>query len=68
MLIEMIAVGETTGTLEHTLSAIAGYYDNEVDINTARATSVLEPAIICVLAVFVVVILFSVYLPIFSMY
>jgi len=68
MLIEMISVGETTGTLEHTLSAIAGYYDNEVDIHTARATAVLEPAIICVLAVFVVVILFSVYLPIFSMY
>ncbi|MBQ6843011.1 MAG: type II secretion system F family protein [Agathobacter sp.] len=68
MLIEMIAVGETTGTLETTLAAIAGYYDNEVDIHTSRATAVLEPAIICVLAVFVVVILFSVYLPIFSMY
>lgn len=68
MLIEMIAVGETTGTLETTLVAIAGYYDNEVDIHTSRATAVLEPAIICVLAVFVVVILFSVYLPIFSMY
>lgn len=68
MLIEMIAVGETTGTLEQTLSAIAGFYDNEVEINTSRATAVLEPAIICVLAVFVVVVLFSVYLPMFGMY
>ena len=68
MLVEMIAVGETTGTLEQTLSAIAGFYDNEVEINTGRATAVLEPAIICFLAVFVVVVLFSVYLPMFGMY
>lgn len=68
MLVEMVAMGESTGTLETTLVAIAGYYDNEVDVNTSRAVSVLEPAIICVLAVFVVVVLFSVYLPMFSMY
>ncbi len=68
MLVEMVSVGETTGTLEQTLEAIAGFYDNEVDIHTSRAVSVLEPAIICFLAVFVVVILFSVYLPLFSMY
>lgn len=68
MLVEMVAMGETTGTLETTLTAIAGFYDNEVEINTSRAVSVLEPAIICVLAVFVVVILFSVYLPMFNMY
>ncbi len=68
MLVEMVSVGETTGTLEMTLEAIAGYYDNEVDIHTSRAVSILEPAIICVLAVFVVMILFSVYLPIFGMY
>jgi len=64
----MVAMGETTGTLETTLTAVAGFYDNEVDINTSRAVSVLEPAIIGVLAVFVVVVLFSVYLPMFSMY
>lgn len=68
MLVEMVAMGEKTGTLETTLTAVAGYYDNEVDVNTTRAVSVLEPAIIGVLAVFVVVVLFSVYLPMFTMY
>lgn len=68
MLVEMTAMGETTGTLETTLEAVAKFYDNEVEISTAKATSLLEPAIICVLAVVVVVILFSVYLPMFSMY
>lgn len=68
MLVEMTAMGESTGTLETTLTAVGSFYDNEVDVSTKKALSVLEPAIICVLAVFVVVILFSVYLPMFSMY
>jgi len=68
MLVEMVAMGESTGTLETTLTAIAGFYDNEVEINTSRAVSVLEPMIIGLLAVVVVVILFSVYLPMFNMY
>lgn len=68
MLIEMIGMGETTGTLETTLEAVAKFYDNEVEISTAKATGLLEPAIICVLAVVVVMVLFSVYIPMFSMY
>jgi len=68
MLVEMVAMGESTGTMETTLSAVGSFYDNEVEVSTARAISVLEPAIICVLAVFVILILFSVYLPMFSMY
>lgn len=68
MLVEMTAMGESTGTLETTLEAVGEFYDNEVDLATTRAMSVLEPAIICVLAVVVVMILFSVYLPMFSMY
>lgn len=68
MLVEMIAMGETTGTMETTLEAVAKFYDNEVEISTAKATGLLEPAIICVLAVIVVMVLFSVYIPMFSMY
>lgn len=68
MLIEMTAMGEATGTMETTLEAVGSYYDNEVEISTGKAISLLEPAIICGLAVVVVVILFSVYLPMFSMY
>lgn len=66
--IEMTAVGEQTGALEHTMEVIAEYYDNEVETATARAMSVLEPAIIVVLAVIVFVLLLSVYLPMFTMY
>lgn len=68
MLVEMTTMGENTGTLETTLEAVALFYDNETEISTAKATGLLEPAIICVLALVVCLVLLSVYLPMFSMY
>lgn len=68
MLVQMTAVGEATGSMESTLRVLAEYYDNEVDVRTKRALSLLEPTIIIVLSVFVVFILMAVYLPMFSMY
>lgn len=68
MLVQMTAVGEATGSMEATLQVMAEYYDNEVDVRTKRALSLLEPAIIVALAIFVVFILMAVYLPMFNMY
>ncbi len=68
MLVQMTATGEATGSLGSILQVQAEYYDNEVDVLVARALSLLEPAIICVLAVVVVGILLSIYMPMFSMY
>ena len=68
MLIQMTAVGESAGALESTLDVLAEYYDNEVDVRTERALSLLEPILIVCLAVFVVLILFAVYLPMFNLY
>ncbi len=66
--IEMTAVGEQTGSLENTMEVISEYYDNEVEMATSRAMSILEPMIIVVLACIVFVLLLSVYLPMFTMY
>lgn len=68
MLTQMTAVGESTGSVEDTLGVLAEYYDNETDVKTKRALGLLEPTLIIVIAVFVVFILLSVYLPLFSMY
>ena len=65
---EMTSVGEQTGSLEHTLDVLSDYYDNEVETAVARALSLLEPAIIVVLAGFVVLVLLAVYLPMFGIY
>lgn len=68
LLTEMTSVGEESGSLENTLEVIGRYYDAEVETTTTRAVGLLEPIIICVLAVFVVLVLLAVYLPMFSMY
>ena len=68
LLVEMTAVGEDSGSMEHTLEVIGNYYDTEVDYVTSRAVKLIEPVIIIVLAVFIAFIRLSVYLPMFSMY
>ncbi len=68
LLLEMTAVGEETGKLEETLDVVSEYYTKEVDASVKAALSLLEPVIVIVMAVLVVFILLSVYLPLFSMY
>lgn len=68
LLVEMVTVGEETGQLEDTLTVVSEYYTQEVDTSVKRALEILNPCITIVLAVLVVFILLSVYLPIFGMY
>jgi len=68
LLLEVIGVGENSGSLEKTLTVISEFYDEEVDTATRNALAILEPATILVLAVIVIFILLSVYLPMFAMY
>ena len=68
MLTEMTGVGEHSGNLEETLTVIAEYFDNEVDVFTTRLLSLLEPCITIGLAILTVALLLGVYLPLFSMY
>ena len=68
LLKEMVTVGEETGKLEETLTVVSDYYTKEVDVAVKRALDILNPCITIVLAIIVVFILLSVYLPLFSMY
>ncbi|HUU80332.1 MAG TPA: type II secretion system F family protein, partial [Acidobacteriota bacterium] len=43
MVVQMISVGEATGSLDTMLEKIADFYDNEVDIAVEALTSMLEP-------------------------
>ncbi|NLJ79538.1 MAG: type II secretion system F family protein [Firmicutes bacterium] len=67
MLIQMVAVGEETGNLETVLVQLADYYDREVNFAVASFTKVLEPVIMLLLAIVVLFILISVYLPMMEM-
>lgn len=65
---EMVRIGEETGSLENTLDMVGVYYDNETDLASRKALSLLEPIIICILAVIVLLVLLAVYLPMFALY
>ena len=67
LVIQMIRVGEKSGELETLLDKTAQLYDREVSTAVATATSLLEPAIILVMAVVVGFIVLSVCLPILEM-
>jgi len=68
MLIEMINIGEETGTLDVMLSKTAQFYDDEVDIVVAGLTTLIEPVIMILLAAVVGFIIISIILPMFEMY
>ena len=68
MLTEMIGVGESSGTIVETLDAVGAYFVNETEIITNRLLGLLEPIITIGLAVITMLLLLSVYLPMFSMY
>lgn len=67
MVVEMIAVGEQTGTLESMLNRIANTYETEAQTDIMIITSLLEPVMIIVMALLVVFIVASILLPIFEM-
>lgn len=67
MVVQMIAVGETTGALDTMLSKIADFYDDEVDSTVAIMTSLLEPMLMIFLGVAIGAIVVAMYLPIFKL-
>lgn len=67
-LVEMVSVGEETGSLEETLATMGEFYDEETDRVTQKALSRLEPAILIFIAVFAGYIVIALYLAMFSIY
>jgi len=68
MVIQMINIGENSGSLDKILSKTADFYDSEVDASVSQMTTLLEPLIIVVLAVVVGFIIISIIMPIFQIY
>jgi len=64
---EMIAVGEQTGALPAMLNSVAEFYEEDVATAITAALALIEPIILIVMGVVVVIVLISLYLPIFSM-
>lgn len=68
MFIQMIKIGEESGTLDDVLGKTAAFYDKEADTATAQMTTMVEPIIIMLLAVVVGFIIIAVIIPMFDSY
>ena len=65
--LEMIRVGEQTGSLPDMLNHVADFYDEDVNIRSTALLGWVEPVILLVVAVFIATVLISLYMPIFSL-
>jgi type IV pilus assembly protein PilC len=67
MVIQMTAIGEESGSVDHMLGKAADFYEAEVDEMVAGLSSLMEPIIIVILGTIIGGIVVSMYLPIFKL-
>ena len=67
MVLQMCAIGEESGSIDHMLAKAADFYEAEVDDMVAGISSLMEPIIIVVLGSLIGGIVVAMYLPIFKL-
>lgn len=67
MVVQMVSIGEESGSLDSMLTKVADYYEREVDDAVAGISSLMEPLIMVVLGSLIGGIVIAMYLPIFKM-
>ncbi len=65
--IEMIQVGEATGSMPIMLNSVADFFDEDVSTAMGAAMSLIEPVIMLFMGAFVAFVLISLYLPMFGL-
>ena len=67
MVVQMIAVGEESGSLDDMSGKVADFYEEDVDNAVDNLSSLLEPMIMAILGVLVGGLVVAMYLPIFKL-
>ncbi|MFZ4795617.1 MAG: type II secretion system F family protein, partial [Blastocatellia bacterium] len=65
--VDMIGVGERSGSLREMLDEVAGFYDAETEVKLGQLTTFIEPAILITMGGVVITILLAIYLPLLQM-
>jgi type IV pilus assembly protein PilC len=65
--LEMISVGEETGSLENMLRDVAEFYESDLDLRLTQLTTWIEPILLLVMGLLVGAIVVVMYLPVFQM-
>ncbi|MES9968029.1 MAG: type II secretion system F family protein, partial [Sedimenticola sp.] len=67
MVIQMVAIGEESGSIDSMLSKVADFYEEEVDNAVDALSSLLEPLIMVIIGTLVGGLVIAMYLPIFHL-
>jgi type II secretory pathway component PulF len=68
MVVRMISVGETSGTLPEQLEFVANYYDEVLERRIAMALAVIEPVLILILAGMTLSLIFALFQPMYGIF
>ena len=61
------SIGEESGDLQNMLDKCADYYDDEVEQATQRLMALMEPAMLIIMAFFVLMLVLAIFLPMLNM-
>jgi type IV pilus assembly protein PilC len=67
MAIDMVKVGEATGSLDEMLSSVSDFLDEQVETRMQRLLSLVEPMMLVFMGLIIAILLISIYLPMYSM-
>lgn len=65
--IDMVKVGEATGSLDEMLTSVSDFFDEEVETRMQRLLSLIEPLMLVFMGLVVAILLVSIYLPLFGL-
>jgi type II secretory pathway component PulF len=67
MVIQMVSVGETSGTMDEVLLKVTEFYDREVEYGTKNLSSLVEPILIFCLGLIIIFFALAIFLPLWEL-
>lgn len=67
LVIQMIALGEESGTIDKLLDEVADYYQREIDYDIVRLSDAIEPILLAIIGGMVLILALGVFLPIWNL-
>ena len=67
LVLQMLAIGEETGSVDQLLEEVAGFYEREVDYDLRNLSASIEPILIVALGVMVLILALGVFLPMWEL-
>jgi MSHA biogenesis protein MshG len=67
MVLQMISVGEESGSIDALLEEVAGFYEREVEYDLARLSDLIEPILLAIMGALVLVLALGVFLPVWDL-